>query len=166
MDDSSAAHGANPSATPEVNGVHALGAVVQRRLVAWNPDGSPVVVTVPMLTKSQIGDMATAAISLLYNDPLGLEPEFHGLTNAEVMMIRVARRAAAGDFSATDMILDRVLGKPKQSSENVNVKVTYEDFLREQAAKEAQDLPRHVVEGEVGRDPAAGFPDLDKELFG
>jgi hypothetical protein len=86
-----------------------------------------------MLTKPQIETLAAVALSLPYDDPLGLDPEFDGMTNAEVMMVRMARKAAAGDLSVASELLDRVLGRPKQSVESKSLNLTYEDFLKEAA---------------------------------
>ena len=130
----------------------ALGAVVQRRLVAFDPmTGAPTVTNVPMMTPAQIGNLAAAALSAPYEDPLGLEPQYAGLTCGEVAMAKRAQRAAAsGGIVETESLLDRAIGKPKNSSENVNVNVngSYEDFLREKAAKISPAVA-DVVEAEV-----------------
>lgn len=107
----------------------------RRRIHARTSDGTPIINAAPTFTKAQIGEMALAALSLPYHDPLGLEPEFAGVTNAEVMMIKMARKAATGDIAATEMLLDRVLGKPKQTSEVQSLHLTYEDFLKDLVRK-------------------------------
>jgi hypothetical protein len=82
------------------------------------------------------------------------ELEFSGMTNAEVMIVKLARAAARGDKDSTAAMLDRVLGKPKQSVESKSMKLTYEDYLKEMARTSA--LPpvdrvevTDVAEGEV-----------------
>jgi hypothetical protein len=45
------------------------------------------------------------------------------------MVIKAAQRAAAGDSDETHKLLDRVLGKPKQQNENLNVNASYSDYL-------------------------------------
>jgi len=126
-----------------------LPATIHRRLIIWNKDGTPVPATVPVLAKSQIEDLALAVISLPYEDPLGLEPEFEGMTIAEVMFIRRARKAARGDPHATDALIDRILGRPKQSAEVKTMRVSYEDYLKEQAAKlkDAKVIPMVPANG-------------------
>ena len=57
------------------------------------------------------------------------------MTNAEVMIVKLARSAAGGDQEATSMLLDRVLGRPKQSVESKNLSMTYADVLKEKAAR-------------------------------
>lgn len=127
----------------------ALTAVVQRRLVAFDPaTGAPIVTVVPMLTKAAIGDLAGAALSLPYEDPLGIEPHYVGMTCGEVAMAKRAQRAALnGDSVETEMLLDRAIGKPKSSAENVNVNLsgTYESFLREKAATAGPAEPAPVI---------------------
>ena len=113
----------------------AVGAVVQRRLVRWSPDGSPVVTAVPMIPKDQLAGMAAAALSLPYE---GKEPEYQGMTCAEVNLSKRAKNAAlTGDSDEGEKLFDRAIGKPKQSSESVKINVTYEDYLKSIAEKTA-----------------------------
>jgi hypothetical protein len=160
--------------------VPALGqTTIQRRMIAWTPEGLPVPVSVPMLSKAGIEELATAALSLPYKiEPLALvdipasappelqsrlqiendaaekayeaELEFQGMTNAEVMIVKLARAAARGDKDATASMLDRVLGKPKQSVESKSMKLTYEDYLKEMARTSVLPSADSVVEPEVG----------------
>lgn len=51
------------------------------------------------------------------------------MTNGEVAAIRHARKAASGDFKATQDILDRIMGKPKQSVESTTTTLNYLDYL-------------------------------------
>lgn len=136
----------------------ALPGAVNRRLVVWGPDGLPVPASVPLLSKPQIDNLAAAALSLPYQPtpPSNSLPkekfeeeqqrylaecaEFEGMSNAEVMMVRLARAAANGDKDTANMLLDRVLGKPKQSVESKTMKLTYEDYLQE-LARSASGAP-------------------------
>ena len=141
--------------------------IIQKRMIIWGPDGVPRPSAVPALTPQGIGDLAAVALSLPYKlKPLKVFPplakdasavekgrrqleeeeaqreyedelEFEGMTNAEVMIIRMARTAACGDQAAADKMLDRVLGRPKQSVESKSMTMTYADVLREKAAKAA-----------------------------
>lgn len=95
------------------------------------------------INPSSIKQLATATLSLPYegdyNEELGVyikDPRFEGMTNAEVMWVRVAEKAAAGDLDAAKMILDRVLGKPKQSVETTTMTLTYPEFLEHLAKQE------------------------------
>ncbi|KKL67938.1 hypothetical protein LCGC14_2130000, partial [marine sediment metagenome] len=53
-----------------------------------------------------------------------------------VMMLRMSQSAARGNFKATDMLLDRILGKPKMVSESKNLNLSYQDYLLELARKD------------------------------
>lgn len=109
-------------------------------------DGNPVVKTVQVFTKAQVSELAMAAASQPYADEndelaisLGLPPsEFYGRTNLEVMLIKQARLAAkTGDCDQVDKILDRLIGRPKTTAENVRVDVSYEEYLKNLAARGA-----------------------------
>ena len=114
---------------------------INRRIVGWNPQtGSPEITNVPMLTKAQIVDIVAAAVSLPYKEPgddlaveLGLPPsEFYGMTNMEVMLIRLSRAAAAtGSREDVETLLDRLLGRPHATSETIKTTMTYEDRLKD-----------------------------------
>jgi len=141
-----------------------------RRMIVFGADGVPRPVSVPLLTKQSVEDLAVAALSLPYKippappplDPLSLELptaeykerlrehneglEFIGMSNAEVMIVKLARAAAAGSMQATETLLDRVLGRPKQSLESKSMTMTYADVLKEKAARaEAVDVLAEVA---------------------
>ena len=42
----------------------------------------------------------------------------------------MANDAARGDHKAADMLLDRILGKPKMTTENKNLNISYEQYLQ------------------------------------
>ena len=123
---------------------------IQQRIVSWDVDGNPVVRSVSVFTKAQVSEIAMAAASLPYVDPndelavtLGLPPsEFHGKTNLEVMLIRQARWAAeSGDTDVIDKVLDRLVGKPKQSVESHTISETYDQALQRIARAAAAAKP-------------------------
>jgi hypothetical protein len=113
-------------------------AIINRRMIAWGPDGLPIPVSTPLISKVQIEALASTALSLPFHDPLCLEPEFEGMTNVEVMMVKMARKAAGGDLAVASELLDRVLGRPKQSMESKSLNLSYEDFLNEIARKNTE----------------------------
>jgi hypothetical protein len=142
-----------------------------RQLVTWE-GGSPVVKNVPIISAAQVRDLHSAVLARPYSEPgdelrieMGLKPSrFFGLTLLEVMLIRRAERAAA--TGECEDVLDRELGKPKTTSENYDVKETYEQRLLRIAAAEnakraararpAQDVKIHdaeVVEPETQEEP-------------
>lgn len=62
----------------------------------------------------------------------GEDPKFWGKTKLEAGMSLLADRVSAGDPSEINNVLNRVLGLPKQSTENVNVNAntTLAEFLK------------------------------------
>lgn len=88
------------------------------------------------INPSSVKQLAITALSLPYQgeyvpelDVMYIDPRFEGMSNAEVMWIRMAEKASTGDLKAAEMILDRVLGKPKQSVENATMTMNYTEFL-------------------------------------
>jgi len=132
-----------PSTPPMDKTVARVGdmGVINRRMIVWGPDGVPRPESVPMLSPKAIEDLSITALSLPYKpDPLApSDKEFEGMTNAEVMLVRLARTAAGGSLAATETLLDRVLGRPKQSIESKNVNVSYADVLKEKADRAAAE---------------------------
>lgn len=118
--------------------------VVLRRLVTIDPQtGGPVVTTAPYIPKAKIQTLALQALSLPYTSPedelaieLGLQPsDFYGRPLVEVMVLKAALGAArTGDIDMIEKVLDRAIGRPKTSSENLNLNGSYEDFLKAAAA--------------------------------
>jgi hypothetical protein len=51
------------------------------------------------------------------------------MTHIELAALRMAQAGAMGDLSATREMMDRVLGKPKQYSENTTLSLTLDDVL-------------------------------------
>lgn len=95
------------------------------------------------INPSSVKQLATTALSLPYegeyNEELGMniiEARFEGMSNAEVMWVRMAERAAQGDLDAAKILLDRVLGKPKQSVESTSMSLTYPEYLELMAKKD------------------------------
>jgi hypothetical protein len=127
------------------------------KLIRW-VNGQPVPTYAPPLNKDQMSNLITAALSTEYKgdlDPVTGEPynfniRFTGMTCAEVMAIRLAEKAAAGDSKSITEILDRILGKPKQSVESVGVKMNYRDYLNflavNEEAQESAEFEATTVE--------------------
>ncbi len=123
--------------------------------IIWK-DGMPVPAYVEPVGREALPELGIVALSLPYKgspayDPktgeglidvetgeplLVIEKEFRGMTNAEVMMIRMADKAARGSNEAFDKILDRVIGRPKQVNENLNMTMSYEEYLAKLAEEE------------------------------
>ena len=73
-------------------------------------------------------------------DPTSLE----NMDYEDLLVKRLIQKACAGDEKSMRELLDRHLGKPKQVTENVNVEVTYTDFLEQCLIEDAQseEVPR------------------------
>lgn len=105
--------------------------------IVWE-GGKPVAKYTKIIDKEAVADLPLAAAGLPYKRDaleveLGVDEEFEGMSNAEVMMVRMARAAARGDKRDRGELLDRILGKPKTSAEVKTVKVDYNDYIKEMA---------------------------------
>ncbi len=118
---------------------------MNKQLVIKWVDGKPVPTEKPILSKDAVTDLPITVMSVPYKrTPLEIELHFdedlEGMTNGEVMLLRMSRDAARGDHKAADMLLDRILGKPKMVSENKNLNFSYRDYLEEIADREESEL--------------------------
>lgn len=73
--------------------------------------------------------------------------ELSKMTHIEAAAKNLARRGALGDGSDIERLLDRVMGKPKQSSETVSLNLTLDDILT--ASDRTSEEPEVIeLEGE------------------
>ena len=117
-------------------------------IIDWG-SGEPIVVYREMLTKEVISDLSIAALSLPYRRTdkeivLGQNIEFEGKSNAEVMHILLARKAASGSIEAIKMLQDRILGKPMQQIKSLKITETYTEYL-ERITKEEDEFQEAKV---------------------
>ncbi len=117
-------------------------------VVNW-ASGNPVVEYSRMLTKDTITQLPIAALSMPYKRTeeeifLGEDLEFEGLTNAEVMDIRMARAAARGDKESYKIIKDRVLGKPKQEVVKTELTMSYSEYLDKIISEDGDEIIKEV----------------------
>ncbi len=103
------------------------------QIIKW-VDNRPVATYTEIIDKEAVADLPLAVMGMKYErEPLeielGIDAEFEGMTIAEVTMIRLGRRASRGDDWAIQQMLDRILGKPKATSEIKVEKVDYTDYL-------------------------------------
>jgi hypothetical protein len=108
------------------------------------------------IRKEQIQELHNAALAMPYTGVWDStsqqwvmdDPLYEGMTNAEVMIYKRVRKAAAeGDDKATSDILDRTLGKPKQAVEVASMHMSYSEFLEQSAAEERakrEQSPSHT----------------------
>jgi len=109
----------------------------QKVMITW-VNGVPEPTYTNIVSAQSVKKLAQVAASLPYEgewdeelEMYVIEPRFKGMTNIEVMWVRLAEKAANGDTGAMNMIFDRILGKPKQSVETASVSMTYQEFLTE-----------------------------------
>lgn len=75
--------------------------------------------------------------------------EIKNLSFGEVMVRQLVLKACVGNDKSIQEVLDRLLGKPMQTTENVTKSYTYHDFLfrcQELDEKDAGAAPRTVIE--------------------
>ncbi len=117
--------------------------------VNWN-SGSPVVEIKRMLTKEVLAELPLMAVSLPYKRTeeeilFGIDTEFEGRTNAEVINIKMARAAARGDGTAAKLLYERILGKPKQQIETHKVTENYHEFVDRVTKEENEVMEAEAV---------------------
>lgn len=144
MEDPLAAAPPSPSAGAAASPV----ATIQRRIVVW-VDGAPVLASVPLVTKQTLNDLYLAAAAQPYianpHDPQ--DAQYEGLTCAEVMVRKqIILAARTGD---AEIVMDRLLGRPKQTVESTKLSLTYEDKLKEIARQESLRVPAHPIDAET-----------------
>jgi hypothetical protein len=88
------------------------------------------------VSRQLIEDYGVTALSSPYsgfrNPETGMmevEPEYFGMTNYEVIWLRMAQMAAQGSLDHAKYVMDRTIGRPKQSIESTNININYENFL-------------------------------------
>ncbi len=128
--------------------------VTYESYIDWGT-GVAVVKHKQLLPTEVIREVATAAVSRLYERTeeeifLNIDPHFEGMTNAEVMNIRLARKAAQGDLPSYNALSDRILGKPKQAVESIKVNMSYSDYLDK--VSEEEDV-EDIIEATVNEYP-------------
>lgn len=117
-----------------------------RSLISWK-DGIPYLSQAPVRVSQDPREILPSLLRLALDLPYsGLDPTLQGLTNAEAMVISHARKAAEGDQYSTDMILDRVVGKPPQTIKSVALTGDINDFLDRVAAQEFKTTVEVVVQ--------------------
>lgn len=110
--------------------------VEYRTMIVWK-DGVPFLTSAPERLSQDpqtlIPELLRKVLDLPYG---GNNPAYVGLSYGEAMVLSMARDAADGSSDARDAVLDRLLGKPKQKTESVELTGDLNDFLDRVAAKE------------------------------
>lgn len=123
-------------------------------LVRW-VDDVPHPTVGKSLAKQQLAAVQLAMLSApylgTYNPDTGLheiEPGFENTTNFTAAALKLAMKAASGDVQAYNAALDRVIGKPKQAVESVNMSMSYTEWLdaNVDALKEYEDTYSNTID--------------------
>lgn len=131
------------------------GAVCGKQIV-WK-DGAPIALYVEPMTTTNINKLLMAAVQLEYEPTVDENAETHaGKPRLQVALERAATRAAHGDHETLVWLMDRLVGKPLQTQQNLNVSATYEEF--------AKNLPQPTKEelADIGM-TAEQFEDIAKQ---
>jgi len=88
-------------------------------------DGQPLVRRRPVLNKAQMEDLLMVALS----DPLSIDPEkLKDSPMIQRIFFALNLKASTGDLDAIKEVLNRVMGKAKQDSRNLNVTTGLEEY--------------------------------------
>ena len=121
--------------------------VEYRAELLWQ-DGMPYLASAPVRVSNNpqeaLPELLRKVLDLPYD---GSDSTLAGLSNAEAIAVQVARSAANGDLNATQMLFDRLLGRPKQSIETVSLTGDLNTFLDQVA--EATKIETIEVEADV-----------------
>lgn len=107
------------------------------RLIVRDELGNPQPVYGEVKTRANVENSLLSMVSLPYegvHDPetgeyINYDKRFEGMTLLDKASYELAIKAAAGDTKATEMIFDRILGKPKQQVESLSMTMSYEQYL-------------------------------------
>lgn len=112
---------------------------MRARMIEW-VDGVPTLVNTQVIPKESVPDLIAAAMSAPFEDSLGLFPQYRGLTNLEVSLIRMANQSADGSLDHLNFLMNRWLGAPKATTEVKKLTMTYQDLLDAMAQDEKNKM--------------------------
>ena len=93
--------------------------------VQTNPDGSRVM-SEKLFTA---GEVVGSLQSVLASPYTGKDPKKVGMTKGAAAFMSIAEAAQDGDLGALESLLNRLLGKPVQQVQSLNVTATLSEFL-------------------------------------
>jgi len=116
--------------------------------ITWDENGMPVLEDVPPRTEDGMKKITHTLLSSPYQGHIDEETGevlffegLAGMTHAEALQRILIGKAINGSIKSTEILFDRAYGKPKQQTENVNLNMSYEDFLDRLAAKTNNESP-------------------------
>lgn len=89
-------------------------------------DGQIVPIGPAAITPSEILEQLKSVVCLPYN---GRDLDKVGMTLIEAALFAAAKKAADGDTDALEKVLNRLMGKPLQQVQNLNMTTTLKEFL-------------------------------------
>ena len=117
---------------------------MQKSVIVWK-DNLPTVESREIFPTENLKLITETILAEPYDDPLGIFPKYKGMSNGEVVLRQLIRRATLGCKDATKELLDRIVGKPKQTIESKRLTMTYQDYL-DGLDKQTIDVPPEVAE--------------------
>ena len=112
---------------------------MNQSVIVWK-NNLPVVESREYFPTHEIKSVTESIMAEPFDDPLGIFPEFVGCSYGEVILRQLVRRAALGCKDATKELLDRLVGRPKQTVESKKLSLTYQDYLNE-LNRTTNDIP-------------------------
>jgi len=101
---------------------------MKKAVIVWK-DNIPTVTDQEIFPTGQLTAVTEKILAEPYEDPLGIFPEFKGMSKGEVVLRQLISRATLGDKDATKELLDRMVGRPKQQIESKRLTMSYQDYL-------------------------------------
>ena len=110
--------------------------------VQTNPDGSRVM-SEKLFTA---GEVVGSLQSVLASPYTGKDTKKVGMTKGAAAFLSIAEAAQDGDLGALESLLNRLLGKPVQQVQSLNVTATLSEFLGKLADEIEQDGKPEVID--------------------
>jgi hypothetical protein len=112
---------------------------MKQSVIVWK-NNLPVVESREVFPTHDLKTITESIMAEPYDDPLGIFPQYAGMSNGEVILRQLIGRAALGCKDATKELFDRLVGKPKQQIESKKMTMTYQDYL-DGLDRETIDIP-------------------------
>ncbi len=101
---------------------------MKQAVIRWEGN-IPVTESRDVFPVAELKNVTEAILAEPFEDPLGIWPEYIGLSKGEVVLRQLIGRATCGDKDATKELLDRLVGRPKQQIESKKLSMTYQEYL-------------------------------------
>lgn len=131
-------------------------------------EGMPRPVGRESMQTEQVHQLYHASMALPYRgewDPHSqqyvVDPRYEDMTYGEVIILKQVEKAANGDSKAAESVVDRLIGKPKQSVESKSMHMSYTEFL-ELSAQQAADEDADIQELPVYDLPMSAYGHVEK----